>query len=174
MQKYKYITFACFFTLSASFGCITTQDIKRKIASHKSTVDEGLFKRVSEDHRGGLEKAELKLLISKEKVYLADLRKNLAIAKKTVTDHKQSLADIRHQQAQVNLDIVKWKAIDRARLGERKKRIESITDLQAKKLELEADEVRINAKVITAKEIAEKREKQWEEQRNNVRIMSKP
>lgn len=151
MKKFWYINMALLLAFSLSVGCGTTQKAKNsvtsKVTSIISGVDQNLFAQVPEDKREGVHKAEFDLKVSEEKMKLAELKKELAINQKEYADYEQDLTKKHRKDAAVALDMAKLEAIDKAGLGNEKDNIKAIADLEAKKLNVEADSVKIKAKL---------------------------
>jgi hypothetical protein len=162
MKSFSYIGFIGLLAISLSIGCTTTQEIKgtitsqvdtitSKVSSITSNVDQNLFAQVPEDNQGKVKKAELDLMISEEKVKLADLKEELASTRAKYAGYEQEQAQKYRQEAAITLDIAKTEAIDKSGLGKKDVNIKAIADLKSKKLRMEADRINIEAKLTTTK-----------------------
>ena len=134
-------------------GCETTKNIKGSITSTvdsmTSDVDKDLFAQVPENQLEGVQKAEFDLLVSNEKVKLAELKEELASKQKKYANYELDLAQKNKKEASVKLDIEKLEAIDRSGLGEKQDNIKTIADLKAKVPYIESDRIKIGAKLST-------------------------
>lgn len=153
MKRFSYISFTILLAISLSIGCATTKDITgtitSKVTSITSDVDQDLFAQVPEEMREGVKKAEFDLKVSEEKVELVELKKELASTQKQYAGYEQDQARTYHKETAIALDIAKMEAIDSSGLGEKDDNIKTIADLKAKKLGVEADGIKINAKLTT-------------------------
>lgn len=153
MKKFSCINLTFLFAISLAVGCATTKDITgtitSKVTSITSDVDQNLFAQVPEEMREGVKKAEFDLKVSEEKVKLTELKKELASTQKQYAGYEQDQAQTYHKEAAIAVDIAKMEAIDSSGLGKKDDNIKTIADLKAKKLGLEADRIKINAKLAT-------------------------
>jgi chromosome segregation ATPase len=134
-----------------SVSCETTRSITSKLGSITSRVDEDLFAQVPEQQRGDVDKAALALMVSEEEVKLAEMKTELATVRRKYARYQEDLAEKLHKEAVLGLDIAKLEAIDRSGLGDRDDNARKIADLKSKRLETEAQRVKIEAQLATAK-----------------------
>ncbi len=176
MKRFGHISLALLFAVSVVFGCEATQNIKKtmasKVKSFGSKVDEELYAQVPEENRQGVAKAEFNLKVFEEKAKLADLKKGLALKKKTYADYELGLANNFRKESGIVLDITKLEAIQTSGLGEQEGMIEEIANLKSKKLKVEAERVKIDAKLATTKLHIQELTKQIEAQEQNIEAMN--
>ena len=72
------------------------------------------------------------LLVSKEKIKLAELKEELGDKQEKYANYELDLAQKNKKEASVRLDIEKMEAIDRSGLGEEQENIKTIADLVQK------------------------------------------
>ena len=153
MRFYFQTILTLLLALSLFVGCETTKKMKgsitSKVDSMTSDVDKDLFAQVPENQREGVQKAEFDLLVSNEKVKLAELREELASKQKKYANYELDLAQKNKKGASIKLDIEKLEAIDRSGLGEKKDNIKTTADLKAKVNDIESDKIKIGAKLST-------------------------
>ena len=153
MRFYFQTILTLLLALSLFVGCETTKNIQGSITSTVdsmiSDVDKDLFAQVPENQREGVQKAVFDLLVSSEKVKLAELKEELASKQIKYANYELGMAKKNKKEAGVKLDIEKLEAIDRSGLGEKKENIKAIADLKAKVLDIESDKVKIRAKLPT-------------------------
>lgn len=134
-------------------GCETTNNMRAgitsKVDSMMSDVDQDLYAQVPEDELMAVKEAEFVLLVSTEKVKLAELKDKLASKQEKYADYGLDLAKKNNKATRAELDIAKLEAIDRAGLGEKQYNIKTIADLKAETLDIESDKVKIEAKMST-------------------------
>ena len=170
MRRFQYLVLIVALTLLLPISCETAKGLKgsitSKMSSFTSSVDDKVYSQVPAEDRQEVRKAEFDLKVAKEKVRLANLKMDLAPVQKNYAGYEEDLADKYHEEAVVSVELAKLEAIDRAGLGQKVNNIETIADLQAEKLTLEADMVQIKAKMVTTerriKDLTKKIEKQAE------------
>jgi len=176
MKRFWHISLALLFAVSVFFGCEATQNIKKtmtsKVKSFGSKVDEELYAQVPEENREGVAKAEFNLKVFEEKVRLADLGKGLALKKTKYAGYELDLANNFRKESGIVLDITKLEAIQKSGLGEKEGMIEEIANLKSKKLKVEAERVKIDAKLATTKLHIQELTKQIEAQEQNIEAMN--
>lgn len=176
MKGFWHISLALLFAVSVFFGCEATQNIKKtmtsKVKSFGSKVDEELYAQVPEENRQGVAKAEFNLKVFEEKAKLADLKKGMALKKKTYADYELDLANNFRKESGIVLDITKLEAIQKSGLGEKEGMIEEIANLKSKKLKVEAERVKIDSKLATTKLHIQELTKQIEAQEQNIEAMN--
>ena len=146
MRRVLYSVLALMLTLPLFVSCETTKGLTSKMKSLTSTVDDELFSQVPADERQEVLKAEFDLRVAEEKANLADLKMKLAQLRKKHAGDEEDLADKYREKASVAVDLAKLEAIDRSGLGQKEDNIKAIADLKSKKLELEADTIKIDAR----------------------------
>jgi chromosome segregation ATPase len=134
-----------------SVSCETTRSITSKMGSITSRVDEDLFAQVPEQQRGDVDQAALTLMVSEEEVKLAEMKTELATVRRKYARYQEDLANKLHKEAALGLDIAKLEAIDRSGLGDKDDNARKIADLKSNRLETEAQRVKIEAQLATAK-----------------------
>jgi chromosome segregation ATPase len=153
MKTFSYTGFIILLAISLAVGCATTKDITgditSKVTSITSDVDQNLFAQVPEEMRKGVKKAEFDLKVFEEKMKLVELKKELASTQKQYAGYEQDRAQTYHKEAAIAVDIAKIEAIDSSGLGEKDDNIKTIAELKAKKLGVEADRIKINAKLAS-------------------------
>ena len=153
MRFYFQAILTLLLALSLFVGCETTKNIKgsitSKVDSMTSDLDKDLFAQVPENQLEGVQKAEFDLLVSNEKVKLAELKEELAGKQKKYANYELDLAKKNKKEVSVKLDIEKLEAIDRSGLGEKQDNIKAIADLKAKVPNIESDRIKIGAKLST-------------------------
>jgi chromosome segregation ATPase len=175
MRRVTMLSLFVVLCLSAFLGCETTNNLKgkltSKVSSMTSSVDEDLFAQVPEDEREGVEKAAFALKVSEEKLKLAELKIELADLQKKHAGYEEDLTDKLHKEAQLALDLAKLEAIDRSELGEKEDNIKKKADLRSKKLGVEAERVKIEAKVATSERHIDQLTEQIEEQKKTIEAL---
>ncbi len=153
MRFYFQTILTLLLALSLFVGCETTKNIQgsitSKVDSMTSDVDKDLFAQVPEDQLEDVQKAKFDLLVSKEKVKLAELKEELASKQEKYANYELDLAQKNKKEASVKLDIEKLEAIDRSGLGEKKDNIKTIADLKATVSDIESDKIKIGGKLST-------------------------
>ena len=153
-------------------SCETTKTLKgsitSKVSSITSSVDENLFAQVPEDEKDNVDKAVLALMVSKEKVKLAEMKTELGNLRKKYARYEENLAKKLQKEAALSLDIAKLEAIDRSDLGDKDDNAKKIADLRSKKLGIEAQRVKIEAQLATAKRRISGLTKQIQEQAKEI------
>ncbi len=172
MRRVTMLSLFVVLCLSVFLGCETTKSLKGKLTSKvsgmTSNVDEDLLAQVPEEKREDVEKAAIALKVSEEKLKLAGLKIQLADFQKKHAGYEEELADELHEEALLALDIAKLEAIDRSDLGEKEDIINKRADLKSKKLEAEAERVKIEAKVATSKRHIDQLTKQIQNQKDTI------
>jgi hypothetical protein len=133
-------------TLLLFVGCETTKGLTSRMKSLTSTVDDELFSQVPAEERQEVLKAEFDLRVAEEKAKLADLKMKLAQLQRKHAGDEENMADKCRAKASVAVDLAKLEAIDRSGLGEKNDNLKAIADLKSKKLELEADTIKLEAR----------------------------
>ncbi len=155
MKEYLRTCCVAFLALSFLIGCAATQDVKTaitsKVSSLTSNVDPAVVKQIPEDKKEGFPQAEFALKVADQKVKLAKLRNELASAQKKVADYEEDLASNFQKEAGVDYDLVKIEAIINAGLGKKEDNPKIKAHLQSKKLQLQADRIKINSNIDGAK-----------------------
>lgn len=157
---------------SVLVSCETTKTFKdsitSKLSSITSSVDENLFAQVPEDEKDNVDKAALALMVSNEKVKLAEMKTELGNQQKKYARYEENLAKKLQKEAALSLDIAKLEAIDRSDLGDKDANVKKIADLRSKKLGIEAQRVKIEAQLATAKRQISGLTKQIEEKAEEI------
>jgi len=174
MKKFCFINLMIILVVAFVVGCQTTQDIKSTISTKVTTlttgVDPNLYKQVPEDQKEGISEAESVLKFNQNKEHLAELKKELAAQKLKLAGYNLNIASKDRKKAQVSLDIKKLEAIDRTGLGEKEDNLDTIADLKSKILKIEADKVKIEAKIATYEVLIKDQKKQIQDQDAKVKL----
>jgi len=130
-------------------GCSTTQELKTTIASKVSSitenVDSAIVNQVPADKKEGFPQAEFNLNVADQKVKLAELKSDLAASQKKYAGLEEDLANNFQKEAAIDYDLIKIESIINSDLGKKEDNLKVKTKLQAKKLETQADRIKINA-----------------------------
>lgn len=152
--KFK-ICFSGLLALILIAGCSTTQELKTSITSKVSsiteTVDPALVKQVPADKKEGFAKAEFDLDVANQKVKLAGLKSELAASQKKYAGLEEDLANNIQKEAEIDYDLVKNEALIDSDLGKKENNLKLKAKLQSKKLEIQADRIKINAELEATK-----------------------
>jgi hypothetical protein len=136
-------------------GCAATQELKTSITSKASsitsTVDPAIVNQVPADKREGFSKAEFDLNVANQKVKLAELKSELAAGRKKYASYEEDVAVKFQKEAEIDYDLVKIAAIINSGLGKKEDNPKIKAKLQAKKLEMQADRIKINANLEATK-----------------------
>ena len=155
MKHYFKIYFGAVLTLSFLAGCAATQEVKTsitsKVSSLTSNVDPAIVSQIPADKKEGFPQAEFALNVADQKVKLAKLKSELASDQKKLADYEEDLASNFKKEADVDYDLVKIAAIVNAGLGKQEDNPKIKTNLQSKKLQLQADRIKINSDIDVAK-----------------------
>ncbi|MCX5854433.1 MAG: hypothetical protein NTZ24_07655 [Deltaproteobacteria bacterium] len=137
-------------------GCATMDDLKgsvtSRVASITSNVDPALVAKVPGDKRGEFPKAEFSITVAQEKLKLAQMKSDLAEKQKKYADFEEDLVNIDLKDAGLDYDIVKLGAIDATGLGKKEDNVKTTTNLKLKKVDLQADRIRADAKMPAIKQ----------------------
>lgn len=151
MKRFGYSTLVILLGLALFTGCATTEkmtsSITSTVSSMTSNVDEEIYAQVPEDQREGISAAESTLKVFEEKRKLTELKEELVDNQSKYAKYTKDIAEKEYEVASLSLDIAKLEAIDRAGLGEKEDNIKNIAKLKSKKLELEGDKIKIEAKI---------------------------
>ena len=150
MKSFGYISLVFLLAFSLLTGCETTRKLTSSITG--AAGDDELLAQVPAEGREEVRKAEFDLQLAQEKLKLAEMKSELASLQKKRADYAEDMADKYHDQAEVGVELAKLEAIDRAGLGEKEDNINKIADLKGKKLKLEADKIKFEAKRDTTEE----------------------
>ena len=136
-------------------GCAATQEIKTSITSKVSSitenVDPAIVNQVPADKKGGFSKAEFDLNVASQKVKLAEIKSDLAASQKKYAGLEEDLANNFQKEAALDYDIVKIEAIISSDLGKKEDNLKIKASLQSKKLQVQADRIKINADLEATK-----------------------
>jgi multidrug resistance efflux pump len=119
--------------------------ITSKVSSITSTVDPAVVNQVLADKREGFSKAEFDLNVANQKVKLAELKSELVGGRKKSAGYEEDLAVKFQKEAEIDYDLVKIAAIINSGLGKKEDNAKTKANLQAKKLEMQANRIKINA-----------------------------
>jgi multidrug resistance efflux pump len=137
-------------------GCSTTQELKSSITSQvssiTSTVDPAIVKQVPIDKKEGFSKAEFDLNVANQKVKLAERKNEVAATQKRYAGLEEDLAINFQKEADIDYELVKIEAIINSDLGKKEDNRKIKANLQSKRLEVQADRIKINANLEATKE----------------------
>jgi multidrug resistance efflux pump len=156
-MKYRFNVYILgILTLMFIAGCATTQELKSsitsKVSSITSTVDPALVNQVPADKKEGFSRAEFDLDVADQKLKLAELRSELAGTQKKYANYEEDLASKLKKEAEAEYDLVKITAIANSGLGKKEDNTKTRANLQSRKLELQADMIKIKANMESAKD----------------------
>lgn len=155
MKDYFRMCLAAFLTLSFVAGCAATQEVKESITSTVSSltsnVDPAIVSQIPVDKRGGFPEAEFALNVAGRKVKLAKLKSEQASFQKKLANYEEDLASNFQKEAEIDYDLVKIEAIINSGLGKKEDNPKIKANLQSKKLQLQADRIKINSNMDIAK-----------------------
>lgn len=160
MKSFGYVSLAFLLALSLLTACEST----RGFTGVGSSGEEELLAMVPAEEQDEVRKAEFDLQVAEEKLKLAEMEKELASLQKKRADYEQGVAKQYRKETDVGVDLAKWETIDKAGFGEKQDNIEKIADLRAKKLKLEVERIKIQAKRDTTEEKIKNLMAQIEEQ----------
>lgn len=167
MKKFWYVNLALVIAFLFFTGCETT----KKITSIGSPAYKELVPQVSEDMKDDIYKAEFDMKVSGEKLKLAELKNKLAVDQENYSDDEVDLAENYYKEAEITLEIQKVEAITMSHLGKKEDNIKSLAKLKSKKLRTEADRIKIEAELETAKLAINDLLKQIEAQEEMIKDM---
>jgi hypothetical protein len=140
-------------------GCSTTQELKTsitsKVSSFTENVDPAIVSQVPADKKEGFPKAEFNLNVADQKVKLAELKSERAANEKKYIGLEEDLANNFQKEAAIDYDLVKIEAIINSDLGKKEDNLKVKSKLQAKKMEVQADRIKINANMEARKRKSE-------------------
>jgi hypothetical protein len=149
------IYFFALLTLIFITGCATTQEVKTsitsKVSSLTSNVDPVVVGQIPADRKEGFAKAEFEMNVANQKVKLAELKSELASSRKKYAGYEEDLANNFRKEAEIDYDFVKIEAIINSGLGKKEDNPKIKANLQSKKLETQADRIKINANLEATK-----------------------
>jgi outer membrane murein-binding lipoprotein Lpp len=155
MKDYLKICFVAVLTLSFLAGCAATQEVKTsitsKVSSLTSNVDPAVASQIPADKKEGFPQAEFALNVADQKVKLAKLKGELASAQKKLAGYEEDLASNFQKEAEIDYDLLKIEAIINAGLGKKEDNPKIKANLQSKKLQSQADRIKINSNIDVAK-----------------------
>jgi hypothetical protein len=177
MKRFSFFNLTLILIVTLAVGCETTKNFKRsmssKIDSITSDVDQELYGQVPEDKREGIPEAEFDLELNKNIEILAKLKKELGINELKIIGYDLDIASKARKKASIALDIKKMAAINSAGLGKKENNINSIADLKANLLNIDADIVKFKAKQANVEVVINDLNRQIEEQEKKVKEMKK-
>ena len=171
MCRVLYSVLVLMLTLPLFVSCETTKGLTSRVKSLTSSVDDELFSQVPAEERGEVLKAEFDLKVAEEKAKLADLKMKLAQLQKRYAGDEEEIADKYREKASVAVDLAKLEAIDKSGLGQKDDNIKAIANLKSKKLKLEADTIKIEARRAATERQINDLTKQIEDQAERIEGM---
>jgi chromosome segregation ATPase len=177
MKRLFFINLTLILIMTLAVGCETTRNFKRtmtsKLDSITSDVDQDLYAQVPEDKKVGIPEAEFNLELNKNKEILAELKKERGVNELKIKGYDLDMASKARKKAAIALDIKKLEAINKAGLGEKEKNINTLADLKAKILNIDADIIKYQAKQANVNVVINDLNKQIEEQEQKVKGMKR-
>ena len=143
MKIFGHISLIFLLALSLLTGCEATRSFTSSISG---SPDENLLAQVPAEEREEVKKAEFDLQVAEEKLKLAEMKTELASLQKKYADYEKDAADEYQKQAAVSVNLAKLEAIDKAGRGKKKENIEELADLKARRLKIEVNKIKIEAK----------------------------
>ena len=171
MCRVLYSVLALMLTLLLFVSCETTKGLTSKVKSLTSSVDDELFSQVPAEERQEVIKAEFDLRVAEEKAKLADLKMKLAQLQKRYAGDEEEIAAKYREKASVAVDLAKLEAIDKSGLGQKDDNIKAIANLKSKRLKLEADTIKIEARRAATERQINDLTKQIEDQAERIEGM---
>ena len=166
MRTFKYVSLVFLLAFSLLTGCETTRKLTSSFSGTSSTDE--LLAQVPTEEQKEVHEAAFNLQMAEEKLELAGMKAELASLQKKYADYQEEMANKYHETAEVKLDLAKLETVDKANLGEKEDNINNIADLKAKILEIEADNIKIEAKRDTTEQKIKGLTKQIEEQESKI------
>jgi len=155
MKDYFKTCFVAVLTLSFLAGCAATQEAKTsitsKVSSLTSNVDPAVVSQIPADKKEGFPQAEFALNVADQKVKLAKLKSELASGQTKLAGYEEDLASNFQKEAEIDYNLVKIEAIINAGLGKKEDNPKIKAHLQSKKLQMQADRIKINSNIDVAK-----------------------
>ncbi len=159
MKQNIKICFLGLLILTFIFGCAATQEMKTsitaKVSSITENVDPAIVNQVTADKKEGFAKAEFALNVAKQKVKLTEIKSELAASQKKYAGLEEDLANNFQKEAEIDYDLVKIEAIINSDLGKKEDNLKLKANLQAKKLQVQADRIKIDANLEATKKRSE-------------------
>ena len=159
MKRILYLNLALLLMFALIIGCQSTPLPKFTKSSKKSTAqttDQSLYLKVPASMKADVKEAEFDLKEAKgnvgtnrKKLEIATMKKERSGLQETYAKHQLAVAETSQKQAELNVDLKKWEAIDAAGLGDKEKNINMIGNLTVKKLDFEKSRVKSNAAMET-------------------------
>jgi len=115
----------------------TTEAVTSKVKVFLYNIDEKLYGQVPEKNRAGIAEAEEVLMEDNEKFKLAQLRVKKAKLREKYYSSEMAFAKRNRDIAQVEVNRLKWEAIERSNLGKKEENLKNIASLKGKKVEME-------------------------------------
>lgn len=155
MKQMFRICFSMLLVVMFFVGCSTTQELKTsitsKVSSITSTVDPALVNQVPASKKGAFPKVEFELNLANQKLKLAERKSDLAAKQKNLANLEEDLAANFQKEAEIDYDLVKNEALIDSDLGNKEDNVKLKAKLQSKKLNAQADRVKIKADIEETK-----------------------
>jgi hypothetical protein len=159
MKKILYLNFALLLGFLLIAGCQSTgfpSLTKSKTKSSAPTSDQSLYNKVPASMKADAKEAEFDFKESKgnvntarKKLEVSTMKKERSALQEKYAKYDLDIAETTQKQAEVNVDLKQWEAIDAAGLGDKEKNINTIGDLTVKKLDLEKARIKSKASLDT-------------------------
>ncbi len=130
-------------------GCATTQELKTtittKVSSITENVDPAMVNKLPADKKAGFPRAEYNLNVAHQKVKLSEIKSELAANQKKYAGLEEDLANNFQREAEIDYDLVKIEAIISSEFGKKEDNLKLKASLQSKKLQVQAERIKIDA-----------------------------
>jgi hypothetical protein len=157
------IAYGCSYTKSLTQGTTKSPDkelYNQVPTSMRAEIKEAVF---------DLKEAKANLGNLREKLKLSELVEERAQVFTKMRKNELTVAEYLQKEAEIELDVRKWEAIDKAGLGDREQIVKTIGDLKSSKLSNEAERVKIQAAITNAKLKIQRLDKQIAAQRSKIK-----
>ncbi len=159
MKRLLYLKLALLLVFLLIAGCKSSpfpQLTKSSTKSSAPTSDQSLYAKVPASMKADVKEAEFDLKEAKgsvgtarKKLEIATLKKERSALQEKYAKYELDVAEASQKQAEVNIDLKQWEAIDAAGLGDKEKNINTIGDLKVKKLKTEEERIKSKALLDT-------------------------
>jgi chromosome segregation ATPase len=131
----------------------TTKSVTSKVKSLFYDIDEEQYAQVPEENREGINEAEKVLMEENEKLKLAQLKAEKAGLLEEYCSYEAAVGKKNRDIAQVEVNRLKWEAIERSNIGNKDENLKNIANLKEKKQEFlkGIENVRTEMKVVQSK-----------------------
>ncbi len=155
MKRLLHLNLALLLALLLATGCAQMSKITgttSKSSAPRKTTDVSLYNRVPASMKADVKEAQFDLKQSKanvnrskKKVEIADLKRERSVMQKKYADYDLQVANAMQRDAEVNVELKQWEAIDAAGLGDKETNIKTIANLKSKQLKAEDSKIQSTA-----------------------------